>query len=512
MEDTDIVLSDNEIHMLNALASKAGATAAPVEALIEGRQLSYAQGLSAIGYLCAKGLAEPVEIGTEQKRVLRKPGQEYVENGLPEQRLWQHLVAKGSLTLQEVNEFLPQSAARFTIGLFLGAFQKAGYTSFKDGRLTPRQQEMPAPIESLQRYLTHVKETSSRDQQNPAEAEAEKRKLVEDKQISIPGYRLTSLGQQQARLYAEAETQSMIGSVTREMLLSGSWRGKQFRPLSVVAPPAIRLELQHPLPRFITYLRRSLVAAGFREVSSPILETQFWNLNALFMQKYHPVRSPKHLLAIDGITLPEDDPEIAASTGACQERFAREYQGLGTSGSRGWGNLDGFNNDQVVVRSHSTPVTVRQLAAAQSYPVRVFGFSRCCRARPEKPEFLQMDVLLADKGLNVSTLLGTIKHVCLAIFPGAVDIRVQANYFPFAEIAVDIWVVYAGGSSDEVGSCGFLRPESQAILNVPVPVGLIGFNVSRLASFLSNNPKALDPNSIGFEAFDETEIPVHAER
>ena len=68
------------------------------------------------------------------------------------------------------------------------------------------------------------------------------------------------------------------------------------------------------------------------------------------------------------------------------------------------------------------------------------------------------------------------------------------------------------GSSDEIGSCGLLRPESAAILNVPVPVGLIGFNVSRLARFLCDNPRAADPNSIGFDAFDETEIPVHAER
>ncbi|HEV2473588.1 MAG TPA: hypothetical protein VGS41_13020, partial [Chthonomonadales bacterium] len=195
-----------------------------------------------------------------------------------------------------------------------------------------------------------------------------------------------------------------------------------------------------------------------------------------------------------------------------QERFASEYQGLGSSGSRGWGDLDGFKHDQVVVRSHSTPVTVRQLATARTYPLRVFGFSRCCRARPEKPEFLQMDVLVADEGLNVATLLGTIKHVCLAMFPRAVAIRVQANYFPFAEVSVDIWVVYADGSSDEIGSCGLLRPESLAILDVPVPVGLIGFNVSRLARCLCENARALDPNSIGFDAFDETEIPVYAER
>src|SRR5437762_12879932 len=113
----NIVLSDNEIHMLNALAERAKETALLVEDLIEGRQLTYSQGLSAIGYLCAKGLAESIEIDTEHKWILRKLGQEYEEIGLPEKRLWEHLVSTGSLTLQQVNEFLPSSEAKFTIGM-----------------------------------------------------------------------------------------------------------------------------------------------------------------------------------------------------------------------------------------------------------------------------------------------------------------------------------------------------------------------------------------------------------
>ncbi len=181
------------------------------------------------------------------------------------------------------------------------------------------------------------------------------------------------------------------------------------------------------------------------------------------------------------------------------------------SGSRGWGTADGFNNDQVVIRSHSTPETVKHLAFTKPFHVRIFGFSRCCRARPEKPEFMQMDVLVADDRLNVRTLMGTIKRVCQAIFPQAVDIRVQAAYFPFTEISVNIWVVYADDTAYEVGSGGLMRPEAAEVLGFLIPVALIGFNVSRLASILSNNAKAIDPNSIGFEAFDETEIPVHAQ-
>jgi phenylalanyl-tRNA synthetase alpha chain len=508
----EIILSDNEIHMLNALAERANETAMPVENLIEGRRLTYSQGLSAIGYLCAKGLAESVEIGTEHTWALRKFGHEYEAIGLPEKRLWEHLVSTGSLTLQQVNEFLPSSEAKFTIGMYLGTFQKAGLITFSNGRITPLQQALPASIDNLQRYLTYVKETSERDPQNTSEEEANKRKLVEDKPTIILGYRLTKLGKQHASLYTEAHMQLMVNNITHEMLLSGEWRNKQFRPLGVVAPPEIRLELQHPLPRFLTYLRRSLVAAGFNEVTSPILETQFWNLNAIFMQKYHPVRGSKHLLSIEDITLPADSDEIEAHTRTFQERFSREYLGQGISGSRGWGSSDGFSNDKVVIRSHSTPVTVRQLAFAEQFPVNLFGFSRCCRARPEKPEFLQMDVLVADEGLNVTTLMGTIKHVCLAIFPQAVDIQVQSAYFPFAEISVNIWVVYADGTIHEVGSSGLMRPESAATLGIQSQVALIGFNVSTLARILSNNASAINPNNIGFEAFNETEIPLHAQR
>jgi phenylalanyl-tRNA synthetase alpha chain len=508
----NIVLSDNEIHMLNALSERTKETALPVEALIEGKQLTHPQGLSAIGYLCAKGLAETVEIGTEHKWILRKLGQEYEESGLPEKRLWEHLVSTGSLSLQQVNEFLLPSEAKFTIGMYLGAFQKSGLIAFSNGKIIPLQQALPTPIDNLQRYLTHVKETSEHDPQNPVEEEAIKRKLVEDKPLILLGYRLTNLGQQQALLYTDAHMQSMVSNITREMLINSEWRNKQFRPLSVVAPPEIRLELQHPLPRFLTYLRRSLVAAGFHEVTSPILETQFWNLNALFMQKYHPVRSSKHLLSIDGITLPADSDEIERTNRTFQSQFSREYEGEGRSGSRGWGASDGFNNDKVVIRSHSTPVTVRQLAYTKLLPAHLFGFSRCCRARPEKPEFLQIDVLVADEGLNMLTLMGTIKHICMAIFPQAVDIQVQAAYFPFAEISVNIWVVYADGTIHEVGSSGLMRPESAATLDIPSQVALIGFNVNTLARILSNNASAINPNSIGFEAFNETEIPLHAQR
>ena len=57
-----------------------------------------------------------------------------------------------------------------------------------------------------------------------------------------------------------------------------------------------------------------------------------------------------------------------------------------------------------------------------------------------------------------------------------------------------------------------MRPESAAILDIQSPVALIGFNVSTLARILIDNASAINPNSIGFDAFNETEIPIHAQR
>jgi hypothetical protein len=57
-----------------------------------------------------------------------------------------------------------------------------------------------------------------------------------------------------------------------------------------------------------------------------------------------------------------------------------------------------------------------------------------------------------------------------------------------------------------------MRPEAAATLDIHCPVALIGFNVSTLARILSNKASAINPNNIGFEAFNETEIPIHAQR
>src|SRR5260370_36865140 len=114
--------------------------------------------------------------------------------------------------------------------MFLGMFQKAGLIAFSNGKITPLQQTLPVSIENLHHYLTHVKETSARDPHNPADEEANKRKLVEEKPITILAYRLTSLGKQQASLYAGAETQSMVGTITSQLRLSAQCRNREIRP------------------------------------------------------------------------------------------------------------------------------------------------------------------------------------------------------------------------------------------------------------------------------------------
>jgi Phenylalanyl tRNA synthetase beta chain CLM domain len=97
----DIVVNDDEIHMFNALAGRASEIALPAEDFIVDMQLTYSQGLSAIGYLSAKGLAEPVEIGLEEKCMLRKLGQEYEGAVLPVKSLGQHFVARETLFQDE---------------------------------------------------------------------------------------------------------------------------------------------------------------------------------------------------------------------------------------------------------------------------------------------------------------------------------------------------------------------------------------------------------------------------
>ena len=76
----------------------------------------------------------------------------------------------------------------------------------------------------------------------------------------------------------------------------------------------------------------------------------------------------------------------------------------------------------------------------------------------------------------------------------AVDIRVEAAYFPFAEVSVDILIVYADGRSVQIGSGGLLRPDSRPGIRA-IPRRHQG----PAAAMLERHPARIHPEKAGHQ-------------
>lgn len=82
-----------------------------------------------------------------------------------------------------------------------------------------------------------------------------------------------------------------IGALTRDVIVNKKWERSGLRHYDIYADtdelyPA-RL---HPMHEFIDIIRSSWFKMGFTEVSGPIIESAFWNFDALFSPQDHPTR------------------------------------------------------------------------------------------------------------------------------------------------------------------------------------------------------------------------------
>ena len=82
-----------------------------------------------------------------------------------------------------------------------------------------------------------------------------------------------------------------IDVLTPKMLESGEWRNTSLRPLNVESPaPTIYSGKKHPVRIFIDEVREIFVSLGFQEVEGSIVQSSFWNFDALFTPQDHPAR------------------------------------------------------------------------------------------------------------------------------------------------------------------------------------------------------------------------------
>jgi phenylalanyl-tRNA synthetase alpha chain len=194
--------------------------------------------------------------------------------------------------------------------------------------------------------------------------------------------------------------------------------------VDVTLPPRTpKRGMLHPVHETMEAMVDVLVGLGYRAVTGPEVESDWFNFEALNMPPEHPARSMWDTLYLEDLH-------------------------------------GGSGGPSTVLRTHTSPVQARVMLA-QPPPVYVAVPGRTFRSEtPDAthlPVFHQIEGLAVDEGLSFADLRGTLLEFCRALLGADTDIRLRPSYFPFTEPSCEVDAFY-GGRWVELLGAGMVNP------------------------------------------------------
>jgi phenylalanyl-tRNA synthetase alpha chain len=294
-----------------------------------------------------------------------------------------------------------------------------------------------------------------------------------------------------AALKAAGITGDEIGTLTPEMLETGAWKGKTFRSYNVQVPPTrLIVGRTNPYAKFLEDVKDKLSSLGFEEFDGPLVETEFWNSDALFMPQFHSARD---IHDVYHVAETPDSPTSASPEGFAHAKAIEEpwlsnvaaaHENGGKTGSRGWSySFDKEFTKRLILRSQGTVLSAKTLPKAK-IPGKYFGIVRCFRYdkvdATHLSDFYQTEGIVLGEDVNLKTLLGMLEMFAREV-AGAKEVKYVPGYFPFTEPSVEVHIKHPVLGWFELGGSGIFRPEVTASLGVNVPVAAWGIGIDRMA-------------------------------
>ena len=196
--------------------------------------------------------------------------------------------------------------------------------------------------------------------------------------------------------------------------------------VDVTLPPRIpKLGSLHPVVETMEAMVDVFVGLGYRVVTGPEVESDWFNFEALNYQPDHPARS---LMDTIYVRAPGTEADQAGVT-------------------------------DLLLRTHTSPVQARTMLS-QPPPVYVVVPGRVYRAdvsdATHLPAFHQIEGLAVDTDLTMADLRGSLVEMVHALL-GDAPMRFRPHHFPFTEPSaeLDIWL---DGRWVELLGCGMVHP------------------------------------------------------
>ena len=456
------------------------------------KELSYKLGQcnQAFSWLSAKSYIKETSRNLRTLYEITEIGREYANLGVPEVRIINLLKSKGALKMPSIAKEL--GLENKDIGSAFGQLSKEGILKMDaEKNVEINGTDLPERIALFESLLAKGTTQGVFDESELNEKElaviksnSKKRgaagspfKIIEREDLE---YELTDDGEKVRNLLLEQGlTGEEVGSLTPEMLAKGSWKGKSFREYNINTPPSrVLLGRRNPYSQYLQWVKDKLSSLGFEEFDGPLVETEFWNGDALFMPQFHSARDIHDVYYLKNAASAKEIEQ------PWLDQVAETHESGWKTGSRGWGYK--FDHDftrRQVLRSQGTVLSAKQLHKAK-IPGKYFGVARCFRYdqvdATHGADFYQTEGIVLGDDVNLKTLLGLLKMFAEEI-AGAEEVRYVPGYFPFTEPSIEVHIKHPVLGWFELGGSGIFRPEVTKAMGIDVPVLAWGLGIDRMA-------------------------------
>jgi len=439
------VLHDIERQIVKALQSEPNLTE---EQLVQKTKLSMDQIRRGVEWLRQKKLAdvsETIKISSS----LGKNGLDSLKNGLPERRLV-NLVKDGPKTFDEIRSSLQGPDFNAAIA----NAKKNDWISIEKmetgSKISLKQEPVQTP-EELMISTIGEKTISS----NPLSMFPALKPLMQRPDFIIQHEEKT-----------KAVSLSEPGKkIDLEKLDSGA--------IDVEADvPHVHAARIHPLKDTINEIRETFVHLGFSEILGNLSQSSFWNFDALFTPQDHPARELQDTFYLKDLN-------------AKQLATPAQIKNVSNAHKKGWRYYwDIQEARKMVLRTHTTCVTIKHLADKKPDEARIFSLGRVFRNEKlsfkHLAEFNQVEGVVVGKHITLRDLMGIQKEFYRKI--GLTKVKFWPTFFPYTEPSLQSMVYNEKlGKWIELFGMGIFRPEVTKPLGITKPVLAWGGGIERIA-------------------------------
>jgi len=423
---------------------------------------------------------------------LNDEGLSYVKNGLPERQLL-NILLKRNIKEIEIDELLKSAKLESSI-FYIGISNMKKNRWIAQSKATGESKiflvEDKFHETESEKFLKKFEENDKINYSDLSKKELtqynvlNKRKLINKTKKTQRIISLTEKGK--AIKLSEIEELKQISKITSEMLSSGTWKDYKLKPFDVTKPgPLLKAGKLHPMVNLINEIREIFISLGFTEIRGPIVESAFFNFDALFQPQDHPARELHDTFYLN-------NPKIAKLPEKERVKAVKEtHENGGDSGSLGWGyKWDVKIAKKTLLRTHTTATTIRRLAEYHRNndipPIKVFSIDRVFRNekldKSHLAEFTQIEGIVIGERVTLCDLIGVIKEFYNKI--GFEKVITRPGFFPYTEPSMEIAVYYDKlGEWLEMGGSGIFRPEVTYPWGIKNPTRVLawGLGLERLA-------------------------------